>query len=297
MFIKLPTHMLAKPKQQQGAVLIVVLLFLILIVIAGALAVRQSTTDLKLSTSDQINTLLLQSADNANQNIEQAVNGDSRSDIYKSMLSRSGPFGYFILDKKGQDNEFVFCFRPRSLFFNINKTTIRTSSGGSVLPNSTGYCNPSKPEDYVSNRNASMTQVNVLLTPPNKSDEAFSQYTIGQDVDKVSGISYSFDVNSTSVLPAYGDTEIEVTDSETQATATVNCFAQTTRAGSSGTATLSGCMSEAGVPNTTLYQKVDIENESKGTKCVEFGRGSGKLTNALCTLVPAPTTATTVATP
>ena len=42
---------------QQGAVLIVVLLFLVLIILAGVIAVKQSTTDLRLSTSDQINTL------------------------------------------------------------------------------------------------------------------------------------------------------------------------------------------------------------------------------------------------
>ena len=72
---------------QQGAVLIVVLLFLVLIIFAGVIAVKQSTTDLRLATSDQINTLLLQSADNANQNIEQSLNGDTNNDIYKAMMS------------------------------------------------------------------------------------------------------------------------------------------------------------------------------------------------------------------
>lgn len=78
---------------QQGAVLIVVLLFLVLIILAGVIAVKQSTTDLRLATSDQINTLLLQSADNANQNIEQSINGSSSASIYDDMLSRSGPLG------------------------------------------------------------------------------------------------------------------------------------------------------------------------------------------------------------
>ena len=55
---------------EQGATLIVVLLFLVLIILAGAIAVRQSTTDLKIATSDQINTVLLQSADSANQKLE-----------------------------------------------------------------------------------------------------------------------------------------------------------------------------------------------------------------------------------
>ena len=48
-------------RTEQGATLIVVLLFLVLIMIAGVIAVRQSNTDLKIATSDQINTVLLQS--------------------------------------------------------------------------------------------------------------------------------------------------------------------------------------------------------------------------------------------
>ncbi|WP_227681643.1 PilX N-terminal domain-containing pilus assembly protein [Psychrobacter glacincola] len=93
---------------QQGAVLIVVLLFLVLIILAGVIAVKQSTTDLRLATSDQINTLLLQSADNANQNIEQSINGSSSASIYDDMLSRSGPFGHFILDTSSTNHEYVF---------------------------------------------------------------------------------------------------------------------------------------------------------------------------------------------
>ena len=260
------------PATQQGAVLIVVLLFLVLIIMAGVIAVRQSTTDLKLSTSDQINTLLLQSADNANQNIEQSINNDSSSSIYKDMLSRSGPFGYFMLDAKGRNNEYVFCFRPRGRFFNIKNTTIRTPDGGSVVTNNTGYCNPAKPEDYVSNRNASMTQVNVSMTPPSPKTETFTGYTLGQGSDKVSSLSFTFDVNSTSVLPAYGDTKIGSKD----------CFAQTSRPSSStdSTDTISGCLSSASVPNTTVYQKSNVENQSLRTKCVNFGKGAG----VICTL-------------
>lgn len=95
---------------QQGAVLIVVLLFLVLIILAGVIAVKQSTTDLKLATSDQINTLLLQSADNANQNIEQSMNGSSDADAYDAMIARGGPFGYFILTDYSVEHEYVFCF-------------------------------------------------------------------------------------------------------------------------------------------------------------------------------------------
>ena len=60
-----PQRMLVAHQGQQGAALIVVLLILILIMLVGTMAVRQSTTNLKVATSDQINTLLLQSADGA----------------------------------------------------------------------------------------------------------------------------------------------------------------------------------------------------------------------------------------
>ena len=257
---------------QQGAVLIVVLLFLVLIIFAGVIAVKQSTTDLRLATSDQISALLLQSADNANQNIEQSINSSSDSEIYKDMMSRSGAFGYFILDANGRNNEYVFCFRPRGKFFDINQTTIKLPDGGNVLGAGAGYCDTSKPADYVSERNASMTQVNISLTPPSVNDEAFSNYTIGQDSAEIASQAFTFDINSTAVLPAYADTKV----------GSKNCFAQTSILGnaSSSDDTIGGCMIKAGVPSTVVYEQANVENLSLRTKCVDFGKGNGKL----CTL-------------
>lgn len=257
---------------QQGAVLIVVLLFLVLIIFAGVIAVKQSTTDLRLATSDQINALLLQSADNANQNIEQSINSSSDSEIYKDMMSRSGAFGYFMLDASGRENEYVFCFRPRGQFFDINKTTIKLPDGGNVLGAVAGYCDTSKSDDYVSDRNASMTQVNISLTPPNVNDEAFSNYTIGQDSAEIASQAFTFDINSTAVLPAYADTKV----------GSKNCFAQTSILGNATSSedSIGGCMAKAGVPSTVLYEQANVENLSLRTKCVDFGKGNGKL----CTL-------------
>ncbi len=70
---------------ERGATLIVVLLFLVLIMLAGAIAVRQSSTDLKIATSDQINTVLLQSSDSANQKLEMMLNGSSTTTEYKDV--------------------------------------------------------------------------------------------------------------------------------------------------------------------------------------------------------------------
>ena len=261
---------------QQGAVLIVVLLFLVLIILAGVIAVKQSTTDLRLATSDQINVLLLQSADNANQNIEQSINGDSSSAIYNDMLSLSGPFGHFILGATSTEHEYIFCFRPRDRFFDINKTTISLIQPDGTIANvlgaSKGYCNPAKSADYVSERNASMTQVNISLTPPTASNEAFGSYTIGQDTGTISSQAFMFDINSTAVLPAYADPKIGSKD----------CFEQTSKVDSVSNKenTIGGCMVKAGVPSKVLYEKANVENKSEGTKCVDFGKGSG----LICTL-------------
>ncbi|WP_201587805.1 PilX N-terminal domain-containing pilus assembly protein [Psychrobacter jeotgali] len=264
-------HSPVPPSNQQGAVLIVVLLFLILIILGGVIAVKQSTTDLKLATSDQINALLLQSADNANQNIEQSINGSSDADAYDAMISRGGPFGHFILTDFSIENEYVFCFRPRDQLFNINKTSIITPDGSLT---SSGYCSPSKSDDYVSSRNTSMTQVNVALTPPNAENEAFGSYTIGQGSDLISSKAFMFDINSTAVLPAYGDTEVGGQD----------CFEQTSRLHTATTAdytdTIGGCMAKAGAPSKVVYEMADVQNQSLRTKCVDFGKGAG----LLCTL-------------
>lgn len=260
-------------KGQQGAVLIVVLLFLVLIILVGVIAVRQSTTDLKLATSDQINTLLLQSADNANQNIEQGINGNSRSDIYKDMLSRTGPFGHFILDTNSTEHEYVFCFRPRRQFFNINNVTITVPGGGFYDGSSkTGYCDPAQSDDYVSARNASMTQINITQTPPNENNEAFGSYTIGQDSNEISSQAFMFDINSTAILPTYSGALGEAK----------KCFEKTSKYESvtNKQDTIAGCMAKAGVPSTVVYEQATVENQSKRTKCVDFGKGAG----LLCTL-------------
>ena len=267
---------------QQGAVLIVVLLFLVLIIFAGVIAVRQSTTDLRLATSDQINTLLLQSADNANESIEQSINGSSDSVLYKDMLSRIGPFGHFILGSKSVDHEYVFCFRPRGRFLDVNKSTIKTASGGNILGNNNGYCNPATAADYTSNRNASMTQVNIALAAPNAANEAFGSYTIGKDTGEISSQAFVFDINSTAILPAYAG----ATD------AAKDCFKQTSKYDNVANKkdTIAGCMANAGVPSTVLYEQANVENQSKGAKCVSFGKGSGNLksSEALCSLIPSP---------
>ena len=98
---------------ERGATLIVVLLFLVLIMLAGAIAVRQSNTNLKIATSDQINTVLLQSSDSANQKLEMTLNGSATTTEYKDITSAAGVFGHFLLNPENATNEFIYCFNPQ----------------------------------------------------------------------------------------------------------------------------------------------------------------------------------------
>ena len=75
---------------QNGATLIVVLMFLLLIVVVGAIAVRNSMTSLRLATSDQVDTLLLNTSDTANKNIENIINDPDYSSEKANILGSLG---------------------------------------------------------------------------------------------------------------------------------------------------------------------------------------------------------------
>lgn len=261
---------------QQGAVLIVVLLFLILIILGGVIAVKQSTTDLRLATSDQINTLLLQSADDANENIEKSLNGSNDAKIYNDMIGISGLIGHFVANDDNKANnaedEYIFCFRPRGDFFDINKSSIVNKSGGTVLADGNGYCNPAQPADYVSARNATMTQVSIARPPANASQGLFPGYGIGQDITSGRGETFLFDINSTAVLPSYSGKTTDVTE----------CFKKTGQYDrvTNKDNTIAGCMAKAGVPSTVLYELAEVEDKVETTECGALGVGTG----LLCTL-------------
>ena len=93
---------------QSGAVLIVVLFTLILIMIVGAIAIKQSTTDLKVATADQVNKLLFQANDAALMKVEK----EDRilSDRRESMDTLKG----YMSSSQREGHEVSFCVRPRS---------------------------------------------------------------------------------------------------------------------------------------------------------------------------------------
>lgn len=257
---------LAYGRAEQGATLIVVLLFLVLIMLAGAIAVRQSTTDLKIATSDQINTVLLQSADSANQKLETMVNGSPTSNGYQDVTSATGALGHFLLFEDNKANEFIYCFNPRTQRYLTNSATIRVPSGGFVDGVNNGVCDYANAADYTSARQAVMTQVSIALTPPSANAEAFGHVVIGKEVEDRTSKKFKFDIRPTASLPAYSEPKV----------GTEKCFEQTSIRNNvaTGKKSLDECLLAASTPSKMLYEQADVENVSSSTKCYPFGKGT-----------------------
>lgn len=265
---------------ERGATLIVVLLFLILIMLAGVMAVRQSTTDLKTATADQVNTLLLQAADGANIKIEQTVNVPVSSPSYSAVTDNNGIFGYF-LNSSFANNELIYCYNPRQVQWNTASTYI---INGTTPQNSTGHCVPTNSSSYISGRNTVLTQVSIIYIPQSStaSSGGFTKAIEGTDINNVNNTvrgsqlaNYSFGIRSTSALPSYNDPG--------------NCFEHSSvNSSTSVTTTLSECLANRNVPKKQLYTEVDLENTTTKTGCSAFGVGTGSVLNpAKCTAASA----------
>lgn len=209
------------PQNQAGVALLAVLLFLILITIAGVVAVRQSSVDLKVATSDQANVLMLNSSDSVLADIEQSAipptslkdadpqTREKQKERYDSMLSgRDGIMGYFgvqVSDKIG--DQVHFCYRPGDeLLFSLTKARILKYGGGYDRQNNpgleTGVCDSNNPKDYTSARNTTLTQVAVKALD-SETDVRFAANTRGELGDMSAAIQVpSLSIHSVSVLPA-----------------------------------------------------------------------------------------------
>ena len=254
---------------QQGATLIVVLLMLILIMLIGVMAMRRSTTDLQLATSDQVNTLLLQGADGANVKLEQMLNGDPTARNYIDATADNGIFGHFFKAEAAQD-ELVFCYNPRQTQSMTNVATIYRGDAGTLKTG--GNCDPENTNSYISARNTVLTQVGLKLSDTaTTATESFTTVAEGRDVNLGDGIAapskYLFDMRSLSVIPSYGDTG--------------TCFDN--RMTGSGT-TVNSCLGNRNIPKKQLYSQVAVEYTSGKINCVSYGVGTGDYASKKCAL-------------
>lgn len=249
-------------REQQGATLIVVLLVLLLVMVAGALAVRQSRTDLQVATSDQINTVLLQTADNANQKLETIINGDtSNADYQKLVENTNGFIGYFYSDDTRDHQELIYCQTGSDLSYLVNSATIKSGTG--TIGAGSGYCANGSNMRYTSSRDVMVSQVSIQPVNEHSSVEVapLSGYATGQDINSKTSKSKEFEITSIAAIPAYSGRSGVNT-----------CFS-----GSTETRDIASCLEERGVPQTQVYQLADISHTTTAQACVDFGSSSAPI--------------------
>lgn len=261
-------------KDQQGATLIVVLLVLLLIMVAGAMAVRQSRVDLQVATGDQINTALLQSADNANQKLEAIINGDTSAQDYTDIVDDSnGVFGYFYNRPERANDEFIYCQTPEDKIYLAKYSTVRKGTDGWLYGK--GYCfDEDRNITYTTGRNVLVGQVSVTPTPYDATvNTPLSHMSVGQDINSATVKKMLFDVRSTTAIPAY-------TNSSTSDVAA--CF-ENSSIPRTGVTTVDQCLEGLSVPQTTVYQQANVSQVTEVAMCMDFGKATYS-TDAKCVL-------------
>lgn len=262
-------------KSQEGVTLIVVLLFLMLITLVGIMAVKRSTTDLKVATADQVDTFLLNSSDSANKRIEKVFDNDIDQDYKDAVIKGSGMFGYYLSEvgSTNRDDQYVFCYNPRlSSFGQLSQASIVKPNGSLVMTSSSGYCDISKSASYASARSNVVTQVNI--TRPSKAvvgQGGFKSVTQGSGIqaNKPANESAVFDIRSTSILPSISNA------SKSQIN---NCLKKPIAPNDGGTTkSMDECMKDEGIAAKTLVQQAYVKNVVDNTVCYGFGVGNGKI--------------------
>lgn len=255
--------------RQQGIALIAVLMILILITLAGLMAARQSSTDLKTATADQINTLLLQTADGANHHLEQTINHNPTSVDYRDARSVSGMVHFFFKDPKARFSEYIYCYNQEPRRYLKRNATIMTKTldahgnptTGVLSGLNSGVCDYKQARDYTSQRATALTQINVESTPITGNEEAFEHLVEGRDSESSGSIKAKMDVRTTSAIPSYN---------EPVGNGGGNCFALS----AGGSNELLNCLKNASTPHKMIFSRIEVFEFGKTTVCVPYGNAS-----------------------
>lgn len=241
-------------RQEQGAALIAVLLILILIIIVGVVALRKSTTDLRVATADQMDNALLQSSESGYQKLEAIVNGPTtgaNAQLYRNIvLNTSGAFGHFISATNNNNNrgdEFVYCYNPDSNYLRSQATIFRQ---GGRMGGTAGFCETNGDYTYATGRETVTTQMSVVLPDlsgvQSENERAFTHRVTA--TGELAKESYEFDIYASSAIPSYGNPD--------------GCFANSSVPSSgSNTSPLMDCLTNAQTPHKVIYQQAVVAKE------------------------------------
>lgn len=241
---------------QSGAVLIVVLLVLVLIMIVGVIAVRQSTTDLKVATADQVNKLLFQANDAALMKVEK------EDRILSARRESADTLKGYMSSSQREGHQVSFCVRPRSSkLFSILEISERNKNNALLTNRNSGYCDPSDDNDYVSEGRV-ITQM-TFVRPIATDDEGILNRevvgTFSDNFDKPeNGSNTTIECTTfvgyvTSIIPAL---------SQEPMSSIASCLKKPR----TGSDTVDSCLTALGVPFQT-QQQIYL-NQPVGVECI-----------------------------
>ncbi len=265
-------------QSQTGMALIAVLLFLILITVAGVIAVRQGRVDLKIATSDQADTLMLNSSDSVLAHVEQAASETSSTAYARIMSQSQGVLGYFSTQPEQKEgHQVAFCYQPNeSELFKLERARILQYGGGTTVNAGNAICNPNRAGDYVSARGTVMTQVVARgMSGETLDDKPFEHIMQGQTVSTIDGATPRIQIHSVSVIPALSS----ASDSDIK-----DCLGYPAGTGAAdyGSAGANGnmtkCLKEKGIPATAVVEEGLLVKDMEGG----YRNGEVKPNNDIC---------------
>lgn len=261
-------------RSESGVALIAVLLFLLLIAIAGMIAVRQGSLDLRVATNEQADVLMLNSSDSVLAHIE-TVAGDNNHALRPQMMSQTrGVLGYFIPigganadPNEKVDHQVRFCYTPNAqTFFDVERARVLLPGGGTMRTND-GACNPNNAQDYISGRNTVMTQVVTRgLTSQTADSENFKLALEGEQLGAGSTPPSSrIAMHSVSMLP--GLSSAGSADIRNCMDMAVGDITNTNYGNNFGARNLTTCLQEQGVPAKAIVEEAILRFEKEADVC------------------------------
>ena len=189
---------------QHGSVLIVVLVMLVILTLVGTWAIRGSITSLKISTNAQAQALLKQTSDSVFFTLENKTDDEL---VFTNMRIADGMLNY-TLRPENKGKELVFCIRGETKDnFEGSRLASVVYWQGSTIKNTemgtNGFCKLERLTDFLSGRNAVLTQVTVRASENNRDWEHMME---GDDKEssKSTGIQ-KVAITATSILPNLSD--------------------------------------------------------------------------------------------
>lgn len=237
---------------QKGSVLIVVLIMLVLLTLVGTWAIQGSINSLRIATNVQAQNLLKQTSDSVFFTLENKTDDELS---FTKMRIGDGMLNY-TLRPENKGKELVFCIRGTTTDnFEGSRLASVVYWEGTTIKNTemgkNGFCQVNRLTDFLSGRNAVMTQVTVRAAT---NDQDWEHMLEGDDKEtsKSTGIQ-KVAITATSILPNLSDaTSSDVNSCLTNYTSFVDDALKTNK-------TVTDCLSEKNVPYSTQQMEYTIK--------------------------------------